>query len=243
MRVIDSLTPLPSPPVARFPIFLQNEETATIPPWVTGLETFREWARSEQFPHYGRFSFLNGGLWVDLAMEQLFTHNGVKGEISTQLNFLIRASKLGYFFFDRARLTHVAGGLSTEPDGLFLSHPSLDAGKVRLIEGSREGLVEVEGTPDWVLEVISTSSLKKDTEVLPDLYHKAGISEFWLVDARRNPLQFEIRVWTPTGYQLNQALEGMVYSNVFRKFFGLSFEVDHRGHPIYQLSHRDAANN
>jgi Uma2 family endonuclease len=37
--------------------------------------------------------------------------------------------------------------------------------------------MELEGTPDWVLEVVSQSSVAKDTKWLRESYHKAGIPE------------------------------------------------------------------
>lgn len=52
-----------------------------IPSWVKDLESFRRWARSDEYPEHGWFSFLHGVFWVDLSMEQLFTHNqGVCGD-------------------------------------------------------------------------------------------------------------------------------------------------------------------
>src|SRR5256885_8764701 len=50
-----------------------------------------------------------------------------------------------------------------------------------------EGYLELEGTPDMVLEVVSESSVQKDTKRLRQLYWQAGIREYWLVDARREP--------------------------------------------------------
>lgn len=38
-----------------------------IPGWVHDLETFRRWAKSDEFPMTGRFSFLDGTIWVDLG--------------------------------------------------------------------------------------------------------------------------------------------------------------------------------
>ena len=45
--------------------------------------------------------------------------------------------------------------------------------------------------PDVVLEIVSESSVEKDYERLPELYGRAGVSEFWRADVRRE-LTFEI---------------------------------------------------
>jgi len=57
--------------------------------------------------------------------------------------------------------------------------------------------LELEGTPDMVLEVVSASSVVKDTETLLQLYWQAGIPEYWLVDARGEALEFTVQ--TPPG--------------------------------------------
>src|SRR5688572_3706531 len=109
----------------RLPIRLNGR--STIPPWVEDHASFREWARSDEFPQEGRFAYLNGTLWVDATMEQLFTHNRVKTRVTSALDQLIGTEDLGYFFSDRALLTHPTAGLSTEPDAFFVSYESVEA--------------------------------------------------------------------------------------------------------------------
>lgn len=43
-----------------------------------------------------------------------------------------------------------------------------------------------------VLEVVSTSSVQKDYRLLRRAYWEADIREYWLVDARKAPVKFEI---------------------------------------------------
>ncbi|HUG89872.1 MAG TPA: hypothetical protein VML55_03500, partial [Planctomycetaceae bacterium] len=64
-----------APPKApsRAPVVI--EDRVTVPSWVHDLESFRRWAKSDELPERGRFSFLDGEIWVDLSREQLFTHN------------------------------------------------------------------------------------------------------------------------------------------------------------------------
>jgi len=52
--------------------------------------------------------------------------------------------------------------------------------------------IEILGSPDLVVEVVSDSSVRKDTRLLRDAYFRAGIREYWLIDARGPEVKFEI---------------------------------------------------
>ena len=67
---------------------------------VHDLAVFREWARSDARPEKGRFAYLAGTLWIDLSMEQGYSHNDVKAEIDGVLRALIRQSQTGRTFAD-----------------------------------------------------------------------------------------------------------------------------------------------
>src|SRR5262245_30537729 len=95
--------------------------SARIPGWVGDLDSFRRWARSDEFPDNGWFSYLAGEVWADPSMETA-GHNQAKWKISLTLGGLIESQQLGRFFPDRMRLVHTAADLSTEPDGMFLSN-------------------------------------------------------------------------------------------------------------------------
>ncbi|MCY2992276.1 MAG: Uma2 family endonuclease [Planctomycetota bacterium] len=213
------------------------EEQIRIPDRIVDLDSFRRWARSDDFPERGRFSHLQGEVWVDLMPEQLFTHNQVKVEYASVIFGLLKADRRGRFFGDRTLVSHLDAGLSTEPDGTFVSYESLQRGRVQLIEGG-EGFLELEGAPDMVLEVVSTSSVRKDTVVLRELYWQAGIPEYWLVDARGNRLQFDILKFGRQGYVTTRTQSGWLKSAVFRKSFRLTSRLDELGHPEYTLSVR-----
>ena len=110
------------------------EDEIRIPGWVRVLRSFRRWACSEEFPERGRFSFIDGEVWVDMSPEELLSHNQVKGEVAAVVGTIVKQARLGRFFFDRALLTHPAADLSTEPDGMFVSTASLRSGRVRFVE-------------------------------------------------------------------------------------------------------------
>src|SRR6516165_10766488 len=134
---------------------IELEDQVSIPATITDVEAFRRWARSDDFPERGRFSFLRDKVWVDLSMEQIFTHNQVKAEFAEVLRPLAKAGAFGYYLVDRALLSNLEVELSTEPDGMFVSYQAINEGRVRLIEGAQDGIIEILGTPDMVLEVVS----------------------------------------------------------------------------------------
>jgi Uma2 family endonuclease len=67
--------------------------------------------------------------------------------------------------------------------------------------GEPDRYVELEGATDLVVEIVSDSSVAKDTLRLPEAYWRAGIPEFWLADARGKELLFRIHCRGPEGYE------------------------------------------
>jgi len=214
------------------------EDKVRIPGWLDSLESFRQWARSGEMPEHGWFSYLNDEVWVDLSMEQLFSHNQVKTEFTAVLANLAKTEGKGYLFSDRTLFSNPEAVLSTEPDALFVTYDSVQRGRVRWIEGVGAGYVEVEGSPDLVLEIVSPTSLRKDTVTLRELYWKAGIREYWLVDAREDPPQFDILRHTAEGYVPTPDVEGWLRSEVLSREFRFTQSPDPLGHPQYSLAVR-----
>jgi Uma2 family endonuclease len=89
-----------------------------------------------------------------------------------------------------------------------------------------------------VLEVVSESSVQKDYEQLREAYWEAGIQEYWLVDARKEPLKFDILRHAPGGYVATRRQKGWVRSAVFGKSFQLSQATNDLGHPEFTLAVR-----
>jgi Uma2 family endonuclease len=206
-----------------------------IPP-ITDLASFRRWTESEDFPEKTpRICYLAGELWIDMSKEQIFTHNQIKGEFSRSLGNLVKEHRLGRFFPDGVMITNVEADLCCKPDGIFVSWQSFEEKRVRLIEGAEAGYLELEGTPDMVLEVISASSVTKDTVTLHELYHRAGIPEYWLVDAR-DKLRFDIFHHSRKGYTATRKHKGWLKSQVFGKSFRLTQHTAELGQPEYTLN-------
>lgn len=216
--------------------FVVEEMTVHVPESVHDLASFRRWACSDEFPETGRICFLDGEVWVDMSREQVFSHNQVKNEYNYKLTGIIKPDRMGRYFPDGLLVSHIDANLSVQPDGTFVSRRSLRSGKVRMVEGAAERFVELEGTPDMVLEIVSASSVTKDTGTLMDLYWRAGIPEYWVVDARAERLSFEIFRHTPEGYVATRRQAGWVRSRVFGKSFRLTRRKDELGNPEFTLS-------
>ncbi len=171
-------------------------EDLWIPEAAYELKGFRAWARSDEFPQTGRIDYLAGVIESDMSPEDLHTHGTVKTAIAAALFAVIARPRQGFVFADRTRVTLPVAQVSVEPDVVAVLFSSLDRGGVRQVPAKSKGpgrFVEFEGAPDLVVEILSDSSVKKDTERLPPLYAADGVGELWLVDARGEELELEIR--------------------------------------------------
>jgi Uma2 family endonuclease len=221
------------------PSLLQFEQAPIgIPGWVSDRLSFRRFLHSDAFPEIGRIWYLKGHVWVDLMKEQLYSHVQVKQEFSRVLGNICVAGKLGQFFPDGAYLSNSDGDFLSRPDGIFVSNEARDAEQVHDVDESGDGPLEIEGTPDMVLEVVSPSSVKKDTVDLREAYWQAGITEYWLVDARKGKCSFELLRHAPKGYVSVRHVGGWVKSQVFGKAFRFRCSCDSRANPTYELSVR-----
>jgi len=179
------------------------EEQVEIPMDIRSLADFRRWASSDDFPESGRIDFLQGRIEVDMSPEDLYMHGKIKTEVVRVLADLVKREGLGDLYTDSTRVSAPQADLSVEPDVVFVSHESLQSGRVRLVpKASREPdrYIELEGAADLIVEIVSDRSVRKDTERLPVSYFAAGVGEFWLIDARRDPLEFLIHHRGPTSF-------------------------------------------
>jgi Uma2 family endonuclease len=218
------------------------DETLHIPRQARDLAGFRAWAISPCFPERGRIDFLAGDLEVDMSPEELHTHGLSKAEIAAALQILVARRELGNVYIDLARISSPAADFSVEPDVVVVFWQTLDEGRCREIPGSsrkREGrFIEMEGAPDLVVEVVSDSSAGKDLVRLPPFYAAAGVPELWLVDARQEPIRFEIQNLQENGYE-KVAPDAAGWTRSPR--LGLSFRLVRRevrpGRWVYRMEH------
>ncbi len=211
-----------------------------IPTSALTLAGFRAWATSDEFPEHLRAAFLGDEVFLDLSNEDPETHVSVKGEISRVLITLNRELQLGKLYADGLLVSNEAANVSNNPDASFYSRKSLQTGRARLVprEGQPDRYREVEGTPDWVLEVLSDSSVQKDTRQLREAYHRAGVPEYWLVDARGEEIAFQILYRRKRDYVAVPVQDGWQASRVFGRSFRLVRRRDEFGLWEYTLEVR-----
>ena len=218
--------------------FTEDSLEIEIPVWVHDLESFRQWVRSDEFPEEGQICWF-GNPWIDMSKEQIFSHNQVKLEIARVLANLVKEDQTGMFFADGARLSHATADLSNVPDGMFAKSETIKNEKLKMVESAdKAGPIELEGTPDMVLEVISTSSVQKDTDILFDRYWRAGIAEYWMIDARGDRLRFQIYETTSGGFRIVKPVDGWSASKIFECSFRLTESENALGHREFSLDSR-----
>lgn len=180
-----------------------DDESLHIPAAAFSFAGFRKWAQSESFPDAGRIDYLAGDVEVEMSPEELRTHSLVKTAFALGLGNLLVERQIGNLFIDKARLSSSAANLSVEPDLVVVLWESIDAGRVVFRSWSQshpERLTEIEGAADLVVEIVSDSSVGKDTKTLPRLYARAGIPELWIADARGRHLRFRILTLRESAY-------------------------------------------
>lgn len=211
-----------------------------MPTALTTLDAFREWIHSDRVSEDTRAYFLDGEVWIDMSTEQLFSHNQVKKALTIVLGGLAQSRKSGRYMPDGILYSNSTANLGAKPDGAYFSFDSVRSGKVNFKDGAKEGVVELEGSLDIVIEVVSDSSVKKDTKKQPKLYFRAGVLEYWLIDARGEPLSFQIFQRGENRFKSAPERDGWLKSNVFGLEFRLVCKLDPLGQPEFVLESREA---
>lgn len=219
-------------------IVFQNE--CEVPTSIGSLRAFRRWAASEAFPEPGRIDYLQGRIEVDMVPEDFFSHGAVKVELAAVLATTTRDAALGYIRVDRTRITNADADLSAEPDLVFISNEARSEGRVEIARNEHGRCMEVIGSPDLVVEIVSDSSEHKDLVRLPKAYFDAGVREFWLIDARGEELVFIIhRRSTKAFAPVRADSSGFQTSAVLRRKYRLTRRKDHLGEWEYRLEERE----
>lgn len=198
------------------------------------LNGFRAWVLSDEFPEKLKATYLRGDVILDLSKEEIRTHAAVKTAVVVPVANLIEELDFGDLYINGVLVTNAAAAVSNNPDAVAVSWASLEAGRVRYV--TRKGRdLEMEGSPDWVREIVSDSSVWKDTQELVEAYHRARIAEYWLVDARGDDIDFRILHWRKQRYAAATGNDGWLYSRVFERWFRLTRKRDRRGAWKYVL--------
>lgn len=221
------------------------EDQFEIPMDLRSLADFRAWAVSDSFPERGRIDYLDGRIEVDMSPGDLYCHGKVKTELVIVLGQRIKQRGLGDLYTDRARVSCPSAQLSVEPDLVFISEQSLSSGRVRMVSKASQDpgrYIELEGPPELVVEIVSDSSAKKDSQRLLAAYYQAGVEEYWLVDARKEPLVFHIHRHGSSSYEPVAAdAEGYQRSAVLSCAYRLERRQPAPGRVAFDLLTREQA--
>jgi Uma2 family endonuclease len=173
---------------------LRDQRRVRVPKSAATHRGFRRWVTTLRFPEHVHPTFVDGEMWFTMSPESLETHSKVKTEFTSVLAAHVRDRDLGEVYADGALFTNIAARVSTEPDLQFISWAASESGRVTLTRRKqrREEFIEIVGTPDLVLEVVSDSSTRKDLVRLKAAYERAGVPEYWLADARAERIAFQI---------------------------------------------------
>lgn len=219
------------------------QEQVEVPLNLRSLADFRGWATSDDFPERGRIDYITGRIEVDISPEDFFCHGTLKTEIATVLSGRVKQGDLGHLVIGRTRVSSVEADLSVEPDIVFISHETLRRDRARLIPkaGGEPGrYIELEGAPDLIVEIVSDHSVLKDTRRLPDAYFQAGVPEFWLADARKEQLAFQIHRRGESSYEAVEAdSDRFLPSAVFGCRFRLDGRRDAQGNWSFDFCEKD----
>lgn len=109
---------------------VRDDELIRVPPWVRDFDTFVTWMHTAEFPDDVRIDFLNGDVWIDFSMEELYSHNFVKSALAETVNRVVREGRLGIFVTGGMRFTNADAGTATVPDAMYIASDTLTAGRV-----------------------------------------------------------------------------------------------------------------
>ncbi|MEX0700996.1 MAG: Uma2 family endonuclease [Planctomycetales bacterium] len=220
---------------------LDDPEVVVIPAGISDLRSFRDWAHSDDFPERGRISYVRGEIIVDMSAEEVESHNKVVTEVTRDLATIVKEDDLGELLIERVLFINSEADVSTEPDLIVCAWDTLKSGRAAYREhvAGSQRYVEVAGSPDLIVEIVSRSSVKKDTKLLFEGYFEAGVREYWLIDARGEEIDFRIHRRGRARFQrIKPDAEGFVPSPVLGRSFRLTRDRNPIGGWRYDLQSR-----
>ena len=143
-------------------MFARERSTLVVPYGVSDLDDFVDWTHAPEFPADANVLYFDGNILLDDSMERAL-HSAIKSAISASIRVWSEQHVPGIVYIDSMRFMHRDADLSSEPDVIFVSEASLNNNEVILADG--DASLEVQGSPDIVVEIISASSNNKDTVI------------------------------------------------------------------------------
>lgn len=103
-------------------------------------------------------------------------HQEIAGEIFWKLKKIVDDAKIGKVFYELD--VHIDDENVLRPDVIFISSKRKEIIKEDAIKG----------TPDIVVEVSPPSTASRDMVEKRDIYERAGVKEYWIVDIEGNEI-------------------------------------------------------
>ena len=133
-----------------------------------GEWTYADYAR---LPENGfRYEVIEGELFMSPAPRP--NHQRVGLRLIVLLDAFVEKNQLGELYHAPIDLNLPDLTSPVQPDILFISTENLDIVKEKTIEG----------VPDLIIEVLSPGSIRYDRQTKFQIYAKAGVREYWIVD-------------------------------------------------------------
>lgn len=151
---------------------------------------------SSSSPGYPTMDYFTYADYLKLPEEPGFRFEVLEGcllkEPSPSVKHQRVSRALGYHlktYFD----THdPPGEIFFAPLDVTLSHSNVLQPDILFVSSLRKGIIgkeRVDGAPDLVVEIMSPSNRRKDRLCKMDIYRKAGVLHYWLVDPEENTLE------------------------------------------------------
>lgn len=146
--------------------------------YITTIEDDRNDFTVEDYmllPEGAPFELLNGKLHY---MPSPFRkHQIISMNLSAALHFYARKNKLGQVLAAPMDV-HFGEKNVVQPDIIFVSN-------------SRKNILQkyVEGAPDFLVEILSVGTTKKDLGEKKELYEKMGVLEYWVIDPHEETVE------------------------------------------------------
>ncbi len=122
---------------------------------------------------------------------------------------------------------------------MVVSHQAFREERVRLVGGGEGRKTKLIGSADIIIEIVSERSEIADCEWALAAYYDAGISEYWLFNARRrSAVEFHIDKRGPKEFVPVRKSGGWAKSAVLSRSFRFTQSTGADGNPEYTLEVR-----
>ncbi len=137
--------------------------------------TYKDYCR---LPEDGwRYEVIRGRLYMTPAPRT--RHQKTQLKLSSSMDQFVTARNLGEVF--AAPIDVILPGLAepVQPDIIFISRKRLKIIKEKYVKGA----------PDLLVEILSPTSWHADRNVKSEVYAKAGVKEYWIIDAEKREVE------------------------------------------------------